>query len=465
MDKFQRRWPWGLGFVAALLYGTNPEPFEEAASTGWTRFKRPVLRGAEWLEYHDVDPDSMALEFPVDRIFGPLELSQQMDFLIGALKDDNELADGYLTRIIIDHTDISLDPPPLGDALTRHRGQELLEFAINDFTGKRFPRKNAFFNGDQFLRTANILANQPDIAKWFINTQDGVSIVFRALSESKEEYARVLATRILTVAALSQDDDGTVEKKILEGDFVPNLLECYRACTGDPTDTRFVTLLLSSMLRHYPEQAARDFDRCRVVQTAIEGLNISRYKGLPQHYRVLQDMVNLPPAVKKKVGIDVAKDFKKYDLAGVGSGVLGNFPEYMEADKMLLGLWKESRKEVKPLTFVEFDVLNSINKVFRYYTNNFHASFYERGSLGDQLSDFVRDLAKDEEFQFAVSAEGPENIQRDWRRFTEYEAHMRSEQEKREAELKALEEPDPHAADRDALKRAQFKQTVGDVIR
>lgn len=36
-----------------------------------------------------------------------------MRFLLAALRADNELADGYLARILIDHMDLSLDPPIL----------------------------------------------------------------------------------------------------------------------------------------------------------------------------------------------------------------------------------------------------------------------------------------------------------------------------------------------------------------
>ncbi|EPY24611.1 hypothetical protein AGDE_12260 [Angomonas deanei] len=296
-ERFHRYWPWVLSSVCAALYFFNREPFEEAAGTIVTKIRKPMLRTMEWIEVHDVDPETMSLELPPDMLFGPLEFNQQMKFLLAALRTDNELADGYLARIIVDYMDLTLDPPNLKEEdFLKAGGRELLDFSIEDFTGtgSRKMRKHIFFQPNVFLQLVNMLAPYPSLTEYFVNEKDGINLVLQAYRHSTDEYSRVMATRALTLFAFTQKKDGNVERRILQADGMKTLIEAYKLSTGDPTDTRFCTLLLSSLLRHYPKEAGKEFLEAEGIEATIGNMNIARYKGIPQHLRVLRDAQKLP---------------------------------------------------------------------------------------------------------------------------------------------------------------------------
>lgn len=387
ISRLKDYWPWALGLGLAGMYYLQPEPFEEVGQSALAVMRRPLLRGTEWLEVRDVDPETMALELPPDQVFGPLPLKQQMDFLLQALNADNELADMYLTRLIIDHMDISLDPPPLGNLLVECRGRELLDFAVSDFTEQRQPRKHAFFNADQFIRLLNICAAHNELADHFVQNRDGIKVLFQALKASTESYTRVLAMRCLTLFAFMQPEDGEVEKQLLIHNCVPGLVDAYRNCTGDATDSRFTTCLLSSMLRHYPEAAATELARENIVQVIVDQINVARYKALPQHYRVLEDLRKLPQAVKDKVGLNVEHALFTADFLPVALGVMDAFPEYLESVDELLKLVALMKEFVAPMSFVEYRLLSVANKLFhRYETDNRFAQLGAKQRLLDLVT-------------------------------------------------------------------------------
>ena len=426
MERARSVWPWALGALLSGMYFYQPEPFEEVGASTLTLIRRPILRGTEWLEVRDVDPEAMVLELPPDMHFGPLPIKQQMDFLLQALKDDNELADGYVTRIIIDHFDMSLDPPPMGDLLAQNRGKELLDFAVADFTDQRHPRKNTFFNGDQFLRLINVMSNQQELQNHFLHKCQGIPLMFRALQESTEEYARVLTARSLTLFALMQPEDGFVEKQLLAGGYGPKLVDLYRQCTGDATDTRYVTMLISSIIRHYPEAAAKEFGP-QLINATVDNINIARYKGLPQHYRILKDLKRLPPDVQKKAGINVTKQLADHDFISVASGVIDSYPEYSESTASILELFNDLRSVVKPMEFVEYRVLSSMAKALQRQELN--TDFYRPDGTMHEVLKFCNAIAADKEVKPFLTS-GPDNLQHAWKVIESYNKKFSAEFEK-----------------------------------
>jgi hypothetical protein len=68
------------------------------------------------------------------------------------------------------------------------------------------------------------------------------------------------------------------------------MISFYRQSTGDPTDTRFVTLLMSSMLRQFPRETYQAAVDNNLVKVVVSNLNIARYKGVPQHIRLIHDL-------------------------------------------------------------------------------------------------------------------------------------------------------------------------------
>jgi hypothetical protein len=289
-ERISRWWPWVLGAGLGGMYWYAPEPFEQVRVGTLYAIRRPVLQTTQWLEVRDVDPESMALDLPPDQIFGPLPLKKQIQFIVHALNEDNELADGYITRLVIDHMDLSLDPPFLGDALVEAGAAEILRFAVKDFLDIRPNAKHKFFDADRFLRFTNVIASTHELAKELVEEHDGVNLVFKALSQANNEYARVLGMRAMTLFAFQQDKDGEIERKIIEGGFLPKMVNFYRQSTGDATDTRFVTLLFSSLLRLYPKETYQVVIESNLVKASVNNLNIARYKGLPQHIRLLHDL-------------------------------------------------------------------------------------------------------------------------------------------------------------------------------
>ncbi|KAG5489226.1 hypothetical protein GH5_00090 [Leishmania sp. Ghana 2012 LV757] len=365
-ERFHRYWPWALSSLCTGLYFYNSEPFEDAAGAIVTKIRRPLLKTMEWVEVHDVDPETMALELPPDMLFGPLEFPKQMRFLLAALRADNELADGYLARVIIDRMDLSLDPPILSeDDFLSAGGKELLDFSVEDFTGteSRTKRKHIFFQPDQFLQLINIIAAYPSLSEYFVKEKDGVELVLRAYRHSKNPYARVMAMRSLALFSFTQAVDGTVERCILQSNGVKTIVDAYKQSSGDPTDTRFPTLLLSSIMRHYPKEGGKEFIEAGGVEAVVNNLNIARYKGIPQHIRVLHDAQRLP---KQSVGTEsVNSRLEEADFLGVAMGLLDTFPEFYEATSDLLKLVADVVPvHAEPLELLEYRAMPILSKYF-----------------------------------------------------------------------------------------------------
>ncbi|KAK7201698.1 hypothetical protein NESM_000235000 [Novymonas esmeraldas] len=365
-ERFHRYWPWALSSVCAGLYLFNREPFEDAAGAIVTKIRRPLLKTMEWVELHDVDPETMALELPPDMLFGPLEFPKQMRFLLAALKADNELADGYLARVIVDRMDLSLDPPILPEAdFLAAGGRELLDFSVEDFTGtgSRTQRRHIFFQPDQFLQFINIIAAYPSLTAYLVTEKNGVDLVLRAYRHSKDPYARVLAMRSLTLFAFAQANDGVVEQRILQSNGVKTIVDAYKQSSGDPVDTRFLTLLLSSIMRHYPKEGGKEFIDANGVEAVVNNLNIARYKGLPQHIRVLHDAQRLPAQALGKESVNAR--LQDADFLGVAMGVLDAFPEFYEATgdilKLVLGVVPA---HAAPLELLEYRAMPILSKYY-----------------------------------------------------------------------------------------------------
>ena len=342
-ERVHRWWPWALGTFAAAMYWANPEPLEEVRVASLANYRRPFLKAAEWIEVRDVDPESAALELPPQMIFGPLALEQQMRFVLQALREDNDLADDYVTRLVIDTMDMSLDPPR-DDLFVRSGGKALLQFAVDDFTDRRPNRKRKFFGPDSFLRLLNMCAPHYELADYFVRECNGVELVFVALKDAENEYARVLATRSLTLFALLQSRDGTVERDIIRGGFLPQLVDTYRLSTGDPTDTRFSTMLISSVMRLFPrsEPVYNTLVAENLVSAVVQNLNLTRYKGVPQHLRVLQDLDNM----RTRLGID----------GGAYAGVAAAAPDGSEQNNSIRQLQVSKRPRTGPVTVAPEDV-------------------------------------------------------------------------------------------------------------
>lgn len=343
--KFRQRvrdwWPWALGGFLAVLYVRNPEPIEEVRVAGLAAFRKPFLKASEWVELHDLDPETLALELPPEMLFGPLPVDQQMRFLMKALRDDNDLADDYVTRMIIDRMDLSLDPARDSE-FVNNGAQELLQFAVDDFEDRRTNRKRKFFGPDQFLRLLTVCAPHYELANYFLEKCDGVETVFKALRGSENEYARVLATRTLTLLALLQKQNGLVEKQIVESGHLPTLVDTYRLSTGDPTDTRFSTMLLSSILRCFPqsEEIYNTLIAENIISAVCVNLNLTRYKGVPQHLRILDDLTAMRKNLKLTEPVSVPSD-ERLLVEAIGGVVRPATP----APRTKFQNWMEKGKE------------------------------------------------------------------------------------------------------------------------
>ena len=359
-------WPWALGFIAGCMYLYNHEPFDDVLAAVVTQMRRPLIRGTEWLEAHDLDPDVLVLELPPEQLFGPLPFPQQMKFLLAALRADNELADNYLTRLTVDYMDLSLDPPLLDEAEMLNNGAyELIDFAVADFTDNRPDRKFKFCYPDQFVRIMNWIAVYPALGKYFVEKHDGVRLMLEANAAAKNVYARLLVMRVLTLCAFTQPVDGEVERRLMLNNGMKIILDCYLQSSGDPIDTRYITLPLSSLLRHFPQEAGREFIRLNGIQAIVNNLNIARYKGIPQHIRLIHDVMNLPQNVINKD--EVAKALFESDLIPVAIGIIDAFPEYVEASTELLSLLKLMLPYTTPKELLEYRFLTaSARQYIRY---------------------------------------------------------------------------------------------------
>ena len=349
-ERIHTYWPWLAGAAVGAMYWYQPEPFEQVRTAGLYAVRRPVLQSTQWLEVRDVDPESMALDLPPDQIFGPLPLKQQVEFIMQALNEDNELADGYITRLVIDHMDLSLDPPFLGDVFVEAGAAQIMRFAVKDYLEEREGAKHRFFDADRFLRFINICANHDQLASELVDTHDGVNLLFKAMSEATNEYARVLGMRAVTLCAFQQAKDGDVEKRIVDGGYLPRMVNFYRQSTGDPTDTRFVTLLFSSILRMYPKEVYDAAIEANLIKTTVNNLNIARYKGVPQHIRILQDLEKARVAAKGESAADAVTEATRKTAEARSKkgwfGFIGNKPATEEdAKKMQQGASSSSSSE------------------------------------------------------------------------------------------------------------------------
>ncbi|KAG8348745.1 hypothetical protein TRVL_00437 [Trypanosoma vivax] len=383
-ERFHHLWPWALSTACAAMYFFNREPFDELAGTVATKIRKPLLQTMEWIELHDVDPESMALELPPDMLFGPLEFSKQVRFLLAALRADNELADGYLARVLVDHMDLSLDQPIIKEnEVLDAGGMELLDVAVDDFLGEgaRKSRRHIFFRPDQFLRFVNFIAVYPSLTDHFIKQRNGVELVFRALKHSQDEYARVLALRSLCLFCFTQAEDGDVERRILQADGVRQVVGAYKQSSGDPTDTRYITLILSSLLRHYPKEGGEEFIEAGGIQATVNNLNITRYKGIPQHMRVLHDVQKLPPAVLGEQGANAR--IEDADFIPVALGLLDAFPEFYEASSDVLDLVGSLVPScATPFNLLEYRAMPILSK---YYVRWKDDTFFHTGTACRQV--------------------------------------------------------------------------------
>lgn len=395
-NAFHQWWPWGLSFTMAIMYQHQPEPFEEIASSVITKIRKPLLKATEFVEQHDMDPETFSLELPPDQLFGPLQFEDQMKFLLEALKTDNELGDGYLARMCIDHMDMSLDAPPPGDKLEAHGGKWLLDFAVSDFTETRVPRKHKFFTADALIRVVNWMANRPKLAEHFVQDHDGVNLLFRALKAANEMYSRIMVLRILTLFSFEQRNDGDIEKRILMGNHLPEILWAYKDSSGDPTETRLITMLLSSVMRHFPAAV----DNVEILEDmtfhAVHNLNIARYKGIPHHLRVIDDLRNLPFQKENPHKID--KMLYEAELIPVSMGIIDVFPEYYEACGSLIKLLDDTRSCARPFDFLEYRMLD----VFVKFYGKFHEEEYFRNDgTFKRMAELTEWLMNDKECQRA----------------------------------------------------------------
>lgn len=397
---FTAWWPWALGGIAGTLYLYNPEPFDDMAGAAMTKARKPLLAGTEWLEMRDADPETIALELPPDQLFGPLPFKTQMKFLLGALKADNELADGYLARLCIDNMDLSTDKPVLEEKEMLENGaMELLDFAVADFTEQRVPRKHKFFHPDNFVLLMNWLSIYPSLADHFVTKLDGVPLLLQALKHAKEDYSRVFVMRCLMLYALQQRVDGDVERRILANNGFKDVVECYRQSTGDPTDTRFLTSLISSICRHYPDAAALEFKKTKIADAVVAILNISKYKGVPQHLRVIEDLRRLPKETLIKAGVangDVDKVLYDNDAIPVLLGIVEVFPEYYESVSWISKVLKDLETKTTPFELLEYKSLIIFSKLYARYREDVQ---FQIDGTRSRLAEIAERILEDKECQ------------------------------------------------------------------
>jgi hypothetical protein len=331
--------------------------------------RKPLMRTMERIEVSDVDPETFALELPADQLFGPLDFKTQMKFVLSAIKAENELADNYITRLVIDYLDLSLDPPILSEKeLIDCGGLELLDLAVKDFLEKRPNQKNKFFFPDSFIRFINWIALYPTLSSKFVNEYDGIRLLLEASKLSKENYSRIFVMRSLTLFAFTQKQDGAVERRIMQCDGMKQIVEFYKDHTGDPVDSRFITLPLSSLLRHYPEAALSEFLESGGMAAIVAGLNVSKFKGIPQHLRVLHD-VNRQIS-KQKGSVPWQKQLYDADFIPVAVGIIDIFPEYFEAVSQLVQLLVDIQPYTTPLEMLEYRTFQAVSSVIGRYKDD-----------------------------------------------------------------------------------------------
>ncbi|KNH04470.1 hypothetical protein XU18_4329 [Perkinsela sp. CCAP 1560/4] len=288
-------WPWAAGLALGGLYAYDRAPLDDVMRAGFSSVRKSMLNTVSKLESLEDDHELGALELPPDRLFGPLPLKQQMFFAKQALEEENELGDSYITRMITDRIDFGLqrvDEPQ--NEFYDNGGEGLHNEAVlryRDFTNQRVK----FFNCDRFIRLLNISLESKPIAINFLDIPDGISLILKAMKETSALYTPHLGTRALTLLAMQQPRDGTVEHNIASTpDGIRTLCEVYANTAGDPQETRFVTLLLSSILRTVPGVAQKFHDN-KGLDRIFAALNVAQCKGMPQHLRVYKDILAKDP--------------------------------------------------------------------------------------------------------------------------------------------------------------------------
>eukprot|EP00759_Apiculatamorpha_spiralis_P049964 PhF_6_TR4458/c0_g1_i1/m.6051 len=375
-ERIRKLWPWGLGLLAGLMYQYNPAPMDDVLKSNVSRVRKPLLKGTELLEKFDMDPEVYALELPPDQLFGPLPLKQQIFFCLQALEEENELGDNYITRVILDHLDFSLDPPALGNSFVEAGGGDLLRQAVVRFRDVE-NQKIRFFGPDQFVRMVNVAISHKELAQQFMKEPDAVDLLFKAADTGKNPYTPHLVSRALTIMALLQSKDGMIEKRICDVGGIQKLLGWYSGTSGDPQETRFFTCLFSSILRTVP-QGPKLFIEADGVENILRGLNTSQYKGLPQHIRVFRDLEDVnPKGVSERLT-------KSTDSVSILLGVLTHFGDFGEVQYPLCKILKSAASKKDPFEVMQYGGLSVFAKA---------AAKYEKQPLMDDYMGCVAELA------------------------------------------------------------------------
>ena len=235
----------------------------------------------------------------------------------------------------------------------------------------------------------NWIAPYPQLSSYFVRECNGIPLLMDALRFSKEDYARVFAMRSLTLFAFTQKDDGDVERRLMQCNGMKQVVDSYRQSSGDPTDTRFLTLLLSSLLRHFPQAAGREFIEARGVESIVNNLNIARYKGFPQHLRVLRDAQHLPQSVSSA---PVDKLFYEADFIPVALGILEAFPEFYGVVGDLLHTLDSVGQYARPIEMLEYRALHIFAKLYSKYQND---TVFQTDGTRKKLAELARRILND----------------------------------------------------------------------
>ena len=334
---------------------------DDIGSAIYASFRYPLLRFTERLEKFDNDPEVRSLELPPEQVFGPLPLKQQLFITLQALEEENELADHYLTRLVIDHIDLGLEPSPLGSAFLDAGGDALCREAVRRFRDLSHQRIK-FFTADRFIRFLSIALPHAPIAREYLKEKDAIDLLFRALHDRVDPYIPHLATRLLVLLALHQPTDGEVERRVLQNpQAVPALVDYLNTCSGDPQDTRYVFMLLSALARSHPTLASAPFRTHHVLEAVFHNMNLAMHKGLSQHLRVLGDMEQLDPR-----GVE-AHMAQSNDPLTVLLGVTNTFKSYAEIQTPLCRWLRRGVEARSPGEFMAYGGLPILARVLALY--------------------------------------------------------------------------------------------------
>ena len=387
-ERIHSIWPWAAGFLAGGLYYLNPAPMDDVLRAGFAGVRQPMLNAVSKLEKADDDLELAALELPPDYLFGPLPLKQQIFFAKQALEEDNELGDNYITRMIIDRFDFGLSNA-FGKSLWYENGGEgLYDEAVRRYRDLDNQHVK-FFNSDRFARIMNIALESKELAQKHLESKDGVALLLKAAKEGSDPYTPHLCTRALALLAIHQKTDGHLEKTITQvPDGLRSLCDIYEKGSGDPLDTRYVTLLLSSILRTVPK-APKRFVECDGIGSIFKGLNKSMYKAVPQHFRLYNDILKREPkAVHKHL---VASD----EPLSILLGVARSYPNYFEVQEQMYSMIGECIETRGPLEFVEYGGVDIVERAMQKWP----AGVNDAQRLYDRWNAMYRSVLNDKECQ------------------------------------------------------------------